>query len=108
MDADLLFIEYPQYDLAFTGLSTWFGNDCYCHVGAIDPVLLARAQDAISSCESCNQDAELPFDWILDEVTGRDGSNTDYFLTEPARCPRCGSSIVEKTLVEADGGVFSL
>jgi hypothetical protein len=78
------------------------------HILALGANTIRRAQDAISSCELCNQDAELPFDWILDEVTGRDGSTTDYFLTEPARCPRCGSSIVEKTLVEADGGVFSL
>jgi hypothetical protein len=78
------------------------------HILAIGAITIRRAQDAISSCESCNQDAELPFDWILDDVTGRDGSTTDYLLTEPARCPRCGSSIMEKTLVEADSGVFSI
>jgi hypothetical protein len=78
------------------------------HILALGAVTIRRAQDAISSCEACNKDAELPFDWILDEVTGRDGSTTDYFLTEPAKCPRCGSVIIEKTLVEADGGVFSL
>ena len=78
------------------------------HIVVLGASTILRAQDSISSCESCNTEAELPFDWILDEVTGRDGSNTDYFLTEPARCPRCGSNIIEKTLVEADGGVFSL
>ena len=78
------------------------------HILALGAVTIRRAQDAISSCEACNKDAELPFDWILDEVTGRDGSTTDYFLTEPAKCPRCGSIIMEKTLVEADGGVFSI
>jgi len=78
------------------------------HVLALGAATIRRAQDAISSCEACNQDAELPFDWILDEVTGRDGSTTDYFLTETVRCPRCGSNVAEKTLVEADGGVFSL
>jgi hypothetical protein len=78
------------------------------HILALGAITIRRAQDAISSCEACNKDAELPFDWILDEVTGRDGSTTDYFLTEPAKCPRCGSVIIEKTLVEADGGVFSL
>jgi hypothetical protein len=78
------------------------------HILALGAITIRRAQDAISSCEACNKDAELPFDWILDEVTGRDGSTTDYFLTEPAKCPRCGSIIMEKTLVEADGGVFSL
>jgi hypothetical protein len=78
------------------------------HIVVLGTATIRRAQEAISSCEACNDDAELPFDWILDEVTGRDGSTTDYFLTEPVRCPRCGSSVIEKTLVEADGGVFSL
>jgi hypothetical protein len=75
---------------------------------ALSGATIRRAQEAISSCEACNKDAELPFDWILDEVTGHDGSTTDYFLTEPARCPRCGCSVIEKTLVEAGGGVFSI
>ena len=75
---------------------------------ALSTTTIRRAQDAIVSCESCNNDAELPFDWVLDEVTGRDGSITDYFLTEPARCPRCGCSVIEKTLVEPLGGVFSI
>jgi hypothetical protein len=78
------------------------------HILAIGTSTIRRAQESISSCESCNKDAELPFDWILDEVTGCDGTTTDYFLTEPARCPRCGCTIIEKTLVEADGGVFTL
>ena len=78
------------------------------NIVAVSAATIRRAQEAISSCEACNNDAELPFDWILDEVTGRDGSSTDYFLTEPAKCPRCGGSVIEKTLVEADGGVFSL
>jgi hypothetical protein len=78
------------------------------NIVALSAATIRRAQEAISSCEACNNDAELPFDWILDEVTGRDGSSTDYFLTEPAKCPRCGGSVIEKTLVEADGGVFSL
>jgi len=78
------------------------------NIVAVSAATIRRAQEAISSCEACNNDAEMPFDWILDEVTGRDGSSTDYFLTEPAKCPRCGGSVIEKTLVEADGGVFSL
>ena len=78
------------------------------HILALGASTIRRAQEAIASCEACNQDAELPFDWILDEVTGRNGSTTDYFLTEPARCPRCSGAVIEKTLVEADSGVFSL
>ena len=68
---------------------------------ALSSSTIRRAEDAISSCEACNTEAELPFDWILDEVTGHSGSLTDYFLTEPARCPSCGSPVIEKTLVEA-------
>ena len=75
---------------------------------ALGAATIRRAQQAISSCEACNENAELPFDWILDEVTGRRGSTTEDFLTEPARCPRCGWELNEKTLVEADGGVFTL
>ncbi len=75
---------------------------------ALSASTIRRAQESITSCEACNTEAELPFDWVLDEVTGCDGSNTDYFLTEPARCPRCGRGVIEKTLVEPHGGVFTL
>ena len=73
---------------------------------ALSAATIRRAQNAISSCESCNSEAELPFDWVIDEVTGCDGANTDYFLTEPARCPRCGRTVIEKTLVEPHDGVY--
>jgi hypothetical protein len=39
----------------------------------------------VLSCEHCQPDeAQIPFDWILDEVTGRSGAATDYILTESA------------------------
>jgi hypothetical protein len=41
-------VEYPGLDVSITGLSSWFGNDCYCHVGAFDPEMLAAARDAIA------------------------------------------------------------
>jgi hypothetical protein len=75
---------------------------------ALSTATIRRAQEGIASCESCNGEAELPFDWVLDEVTGHNGSTTDYFLTEPARCPHCGGNVTEKTLVEPSGGVFSI
>ncbi len=77
------------------------------HLLALSSATIRKAQEAITSCEACDGEAELPFDWVLDEVTGHDGSSTDYFLTEPARCPRCGSTITEKTLVETDRDVFT-
>jgi hypothetical protein len=43
----------------------------------------------IAGCEACSDDAEIPFDNILDRVTGCDPSVTDYLLEVPARCLRC-------------------
>jgi hypothetical protein len=40
----------------------------------------------ITACEACTEDAELPFDNILDRLTGSDPSVTDYVLEVPTRC----------------------
>jgi hypothetical protein len=62
---------------------------------------LRKAERFIESCEFCNPDvAELPFDQILDEITGSDPTVTDYLLETPAMCPNCGREITEKALVE--------
>jgi hypothetical protein len=60
---------------------------------------LQKAQRMIAGCEACSDDAEIPFDNILDRVTGSDPSVTDYVLEAPARCLQCGAEINEKTLV---------
>jgi hypothetical protein len=58
-----------------------------------------KAEWRIESCEACNAEgAEIPFDNILDRVTGSDPSVTDYLLERPAKCPNC--DIMEKTLVD--------
>jgi hypothetical protein len=44
--------------------------------------------------------AEIPFDNVLDRITGADPCVTDYILEYPALCPYCGREIREKTLVE--------
>src|SRR5579862_5849978 len=55
---------------------------------------LQKAQQLIVSCERCTPDlAEVPFDYVLDSITGCDPEVTDYVLTEPARCPKCGGTI---------------
>jgi len=69
----------------------------------IDAATLRKAEQFIESCESCNPDgAEIPFDVILDRVTGLDPSVTDYILEQLAKCPNCKRDIMEKTLVEAE------
>jgi hypothetical protein len=62
---------------------------------------LNRAVRFIAGCQFCSQTAELPFDYILDRVTGHDPVVTDYIMVEcAARCPQCGRCLTEKTLVE--------
>ena len=60
-----------------------------------------KAAKLVESCETCNPiDAKMPFDWILDQVTGSDSTVTDYVIEEAAKCPNCRRPIFEKTLVE--------
>jgi hypothetical protein len=67
----------------------------------VDADVIRQAEKLIDGCEHCHeQDADVPFDWVLDKVTGGSGATTDYILTEPARCPTGMHEITEKTLVE--------
>ena len=62
---------------------------------------LCQAEQLFESCEHCDEEgAQIPFDNILDRVTGSDPSVTDYILEEPAKCPNCRREILEKTLIE--------
>jgi hypothetical protein len=61
---------------------------------------MSLAQNAQLLCEPCVEDAELPFENILDRLTGSDPTVTDYVLEVPARCLQCGAEITEKTLVD--------
>jgi hypothetical protein len=64
------------------------------NVVLVDTATLRKAERLIESCEHCNPEgAEIPFDNILDRVTGSDPSS--------ARCPSCLCEILEKTLIEA-------
>jgi len=67
---------------------------------AIGPNTLRRAEREIVSCEHCHpNDSEIPFDWLLTEVTGKRGPY-EFILGELARYPNCKAEISEKTLVE--------
>ena len=66
----------------------------------VDSAITKKAEQQIESCEHCHpRDAEIPFDWLLAEVTGNRGLY-EFMLSEPARCPNCKHEISEKTLVE--------
>lgn len=70
---------------------------------SISRATLLRAQSEILSCEACSERADRPFTWVLDRVSGQDQSVVDYFLSEPAKCPRCCGPVFEETLVEEWG-----
>ncbi len=47
-DGDLFFHEYPDLDLLVAGFASWHGNDCFCHVGEIEPAPLAISQKLVA------------------------------------------------------------
>ena len=65
----------------------------------VGPGTRTKARSLLLGCESCDADAEFPFDWVLDQVTGADPSSTDYLIDDLVSCPWCGGPIGEKTLV---------
>jgi len=70
------------------------------NVVLVDATTLRKAQHLIAGCEACSEDAELPFESVLDRLTGSDPSVTDYFLEAPARCLQCGAAVHERTLID--------
>src|SRR5688572_28836609 len=55
---------------------------------------LRRAEHQILSCEACTPDeADLPFDCVLDRITGCDPRTTEYVLPKRVLCPRCYAAV---------------
>ena len=74
------------FKAALMVLLSYIGID----VVTVDAQTIWAAEKQIESCEHCNADhAEIPFDWILDRLTGSDPKVTDYVLEQPAKCPNC-------------------
>lgn len=58
------------------------------NVVLVDTATLRKAEKLIESCEHCNPDGpEIPFDNILDRLTGLDPSVTDYILGSAGEVP---------------------
>jgi hypothetical protein len=68
----------------------------------VAPETVGQAVSSIVGCEFCRRGtARLPFDCILDRITGRRREMATYLMVEcVARCPSCGRGLAEKTLVE--------
>ena len=62
--------------------------------------VLAVAQRKLLGCESCSNDAEVPFKCLLDQVMVFSGVHTDYIIAERLTCPWCGGQITEETLLD--------
>lgn len=60
------------------------------------------AEEFISGCEQCDEAAAIPFDYLLDALTGCNPALTEYLMEQFAQCPRCLGAITEKTLVKVD------
>jgi len=78
-------------------------NDPELRFVSITAGQLTLAQRQIASCEACDPDAEIPFDWLLRDVASERGY-VDYIIPAPAHCPRCHAEVHEKTLVHPLGG----
>ena len=48
-DSDVVFFDYPDLGIAVVGFASWYGNDCFCHVGEIAPSSLSRAQELLTT-----------------------------------------------------------
>ena len=74
----------------------------------VDTGILREARRLIGGCERCSPHAQIPFESILDRITGYDPSVTQYILVDgSANCPRCLRPLRETTLVEFEPQVDS-
>jgi hypothetical protein len=97
-------LRYDQREDEWTLQSGFDGDELLARPSiqmvTLDSATTKKAEQQIESCEHCHpDDADIPFDWILRDVTGRHGS-CEFMLTEPARCPICKHSVTEMTLVD--------
>ena len=68
-------------------------------VHLVDDRIVGKLEALVDGCETCDEGAEYPFDWIIDKMMGRQPGVTDYLLERRAKCPYCRSPLTEKSLV---------
>lgn len=49
---ELFFTEYRDIGIAIAGFSSWYGNDCFCHVGAMSPSALELSRALLAESTS--------------------------------------------------------
>ena len=103
-DGKTYILRYEQPGDVWTLQSGFDGDELLARPGievvTVGAAQIREAESKIEGCEHCHpDDAELPFDWILEQVTGRSGM-VDFMMVETAKCPNCRLEISEETLVE--------
>lgn len=51
-ESDIVYFDYPDLGLAVVGFASWHGNDCFCHVGEIDPNSVAFSRELLATSEA--------------------------------------------------------
>ncbi len=69
------------------------------NVVLINDLQLGEAASWITGCQKCTSGAQMTFEYILDAVTESEDPASEYVIRHPVACPRCHSSITEKTLI---------
>ncbi len=97
-------LRYEQQGDVWTLQSGYDGDELLARPGievvTVDAARIRDAESKIECCEHCHpDDAEIPFDWILEKVSGRSGM-VDFMMLETAKCPNCKQTLTEKTLIE--------
>jgi hypothetical protein len=65
---------------------------------AVAQMSALKAQELVIACAACSKSVYRPFESLLNQVLGHNGS-TQCVLASPTECPRCGSTLLEGTLV---------
>jgi hypothetical protein len=65
----------------------------------IDEAMVAEAEEWLTGCEVCADNAVIALDYLLDALTAYDPSITEYVMCRPACCPFCAAEVTEKTLI---------
>src|SRR6266404_1825567 len=91
-----------SYDFIFRKIVGVWGEpeEGAFNIVLVDEDTVAETQQCLSGCESCAENADITFDYLLDQITGCDPA-TNYLMCRPANCPSCSRDVTEKTLVVA-------
>jgi hypothetical protein len=72
------------------------------HVMFVSAETLGRVRKLIRGCQACSPSADVPFEEILDRVSGHRAAVTRYIFLGSVTCPRCCGRVAATTLIEVE------